>query len=158
MMRVGMGFDAHAFSNEARALVLGGVAIPGFPGLAGHSDADVLSHAIADSLLGAAGLSDLGASFPNIERWRGASSLEILAEVARSLAEHDWSIGNVDATVIAERPRVAPHRADIVATVSRALSLDPSSVWVKATTTDGMGFTGRSEGIAALAVALVERR
>ncbi|CAN5582040.1 2-C-methyl-D-erythritol 2,4-cyclodiphosphate synthase [soil metagenome] len=155
-MRVGLGVDAHAF-DESRPLVLGGVPIAESWGLEGHSDADVLSHAIADALLGATGLSDLGTSFPNDERWRDASSLTILEEVARVIAEAGWSIANVDATVIAERPRLTPYRDGMVDAVARALGVDRSDVWVKATTSDGLGFIGRSEGIAAIAVVLVER-
>lgn len=155
-MRVGLGFDAHPF-DDARALVLGGVRIEGSPGLSGHSDADVLGHAIADALLGAAGLGDLGDRFPADDRWRGASSLDILAEAARLLADERWTIANVDATVIAQHPRLAPHRDLMEATIAAALALAPERVSVKATTTDGMGFAGRGEGIAAVAVALVER-
>jgi 2-C-methyl-D-erythritol 2,4-cyclodiphosphate synthase len=155
-MRVGLGFDAHAF-DDARALVLGGVRIEGSPGLSGHSDADVLGHAIADALLGAAGLGDLGDRFPADDRWRGASSLDILAEAARLLGDARWTIANVDATVIAQHPRLAPYREVMEATIAAALALEPDRVSVKATTTDGMGFAGRGEGIAALAVALVER-
>jgi 2-C-methyl-D-erythritol 2,4-cyclodiphosphate synthase len=155
-MRVGLGVDAHAFDPQ-RPLVLGGVTIPGFPGLAGHSDADVLSHAIADAALSATGLSDLGSSFPDDARWRDASSLDILAEVARMISESGWSICNVDATVVAEGPRLAPHRTEMIGVIAQALGIDSTVVWVKATTTDGLGFTGRADGMAALAVVLVER-
>jgi 2-C-methyl-D-erythritol 2,4-cyclodiphosphate synthase len=154
--RIGLGFDAHAF-DEQRPLVLGGVVIPGHAGLAGHSDADVVSHAIADALLGAARLSDIGSMFPDDERWRGASSLDILAQASRALAEAGWSVGNVDATVIAESPRLGSHRSRMIAAVAGALRVDPQDVWVKATTTDGLGFTGRGEGIAAIAAVLIER-
>lgn len=153
-MRVGYGFDVHAF-DETRPLVLGGVTIPGAPGLAGHSDADVLSHAIADALLGAAGLGDLGSRFPGNDRWRDASSLDILRATAELLATAGVHIVNIDATVIAERPRLAPHRDAMAAGVAGALRVDAAAVSVKATTTDGLGFTGRGEGIAAAAVALV---
>ena len=155
-MRVGLGLDAHAF-DESRALVLGGVTIPGARGLAGHSDADVLSHAIADAMLSAAALSDLGSSFPGDERWRDASSLDILTETAHIVSRAGWSIGNVDATVVAEAPRLKPYRDDMISSISRALRIEPARVWVKATTTDGLGFPGREEGIAALAVVLLER-
>ncbi|HEX2235392.1 MAG TPA: 2-C-methyl-D-erythritol 2,4-cyclodiphosphate synthase [Actinomycetota bacterium] len=155
-MRVGHGFDAHPF-DDARALVLGGVPIEGTPGLSGHSDADVLAHAVADALLGAGGLGDLGDRFPPDDRWAEASSLGILAEVARLLGEARWAIANVDATVIAQRPRLAPYRERMEEALAGALSIVPERVSVKATTTDGMGFAGRGEGIAALAVALVER-
>ena len=147
--------DAHAF-DASRALVLGGVTIPDAPGLGGHSDADVLSHAIGDALLSAAGLSDIGESYPNSERWRDASSLMILADIAASVAGAGWTIANVDATVIAEAPKLAPFRRAMITNVAGALEIPASCVWVKATTTDGLGFAGRGEGIAAIAVALVE--
>jgi 2-C-methyl-D-erythritol 2,4-cyclodiphosphate synthase len=156
VMRVGLGIDAHAF-DEQRTLMLGGAAISGSPGLSGHSDGDVLSHAVADALLSAAALSDLGASFPNTPRWKGASSLVILAETARIVSEAGWRIGNIDATLVAQRPPLAPYRDEMISGLAEALSVEPSAIWVKATTSDGLGFTGRSEGIAALAVALVER-
>jgi 2-C-methyl-D-erythritol 2,4-cyclodiphosphate synthase len=156
VIQTGMGFDAHAF-DDSRTLVLGGVTFPESPGLAGHSDADVLSHAIADALLGAAGLGDLGSCFPPTDRWKDASSLEILEQTAGMLADEGWAVVNVDATVIAETPRVSPARAEIVANLARALNVDPAVVSVKSTTTDGMGFVGRKEGIGALAVVLVER-
>ena len=155
MIRVGLGYDAHAFDTD-RALVLGGVEIPDAPGLAGHSDADVVSHAIADALLGAARLGDLGSLFPNDERWAGASSLEILRHSARAVTDAGWSVVNVDATIVAERPRLAPHREEMIDQIASALGLATSAVWVKATSTDGLGFTGREEGIAALAVVLIE--
>lgn len=157
MNRVGLGVDAHAVEPRRR-LVLGGMTIPDAPGLAGHSDADVLSHAIADALLGASGLGDLGSNFPATERWRDASSLEILAETARLLFDNGWAIGNVDATVIAEAPRLAPYISQMKATVAEALSIDAAVVSVKSTTSDGLGFLGRREGIAAIAVALIEKR
>ena len=156
MTRVGQGFDAHAFDRD-RPLVLGGVTIPDAPGLGGHSDADVLSHAIADALLGSSGMGDLGSHFPGTDRWKDASSLEILGEVARLLDEAGWSVVNVDATVIAEKPRLAEHLQAMADNVAGALGVEPSLVGVKATSTDGLGFTGRGEGIAALAIALIER-
>lgn len=155
-LRVGSGFDAHR-RDEARPLVLGGVEIPGAPGLAGHSDADVVCHAIADALLGAAGLGDLGARFPGDERWRDASSLDILRTTAALLAEGGWQVVNVDATIVAESPRLAPHRPDMTVRVAGALGIEPAAVSIKATTTDGLGFCGRSEGVAAFAVALLQR-
>ena len=155
MTRVGLGVDAHAFDSD-RDLVLGGVTIPDAPGLAGHSDGDVLSHAVADALLSASGISDLGTSFPSTERWRDASSLAILGETAASVATAGWTIGNVDATLVAQRPHLAPFREAMIAALSEALNVDAARVWVKATTTDGMGFTGRAEGVAALAVVLIE--
>ena len=156
MIRIGQGFDAHAF-DDSRALVLGGVEIPDAPGLAGHSDADALSHAIADALLGAAHLGDLGKIFPANDRWRDASSLDILRETGRLLTDAGWTCINVDSTVVAERPRLAPYIAAMEENVGRALRLDADAVSVKATTTDGLGFTGRGDGIAALAVVLVQR-
>ena len=135
-MRVGLGVDAHPF-REGRRLVLGGIEIPEAPGLAGHSDADVLSHAIADALLGATALSDLGEMFPNDDRWRDASSLDILSETARAVRDAGWSIANVDATVVAETPRLSPYRDAMVTAISSSLAVEQDRVWVKATTTDG---------------------
>jgi 2-C-methyl-D-erythritol 2,4-cyclodiphosphate synthase len=152
-VRVGFGFDAHAF-DDTRPLFLGGVEIPGSPGLSGHSDGDVLSHAIADALLGAAGLGDLGENFPGDDRWKGASGLDILRSVAEKLEAAGWRVGNADATVVAERPRLASHREGMQAAVSEAVG--GADVSVKLTSTDGLGFAGRGEGIAAFAVALVE--
>jgi 2-C-methyl-D-erythritol 2,4-cyclodiphosphate synthase len=152
-VRVGFGFDAHAF-DDTRPLFLGGVEIPGSPGLSGHSDGDVLSHAIADALLGAAGLGDMGENFPGDDRWKGASGLDILRSVAEKLEAAGWRVGNADATVVAERPRLAPHREGMQAAVSEAVG--GADVSVKLTSTDGLGFAGRGEGIAAFAVALVE--
>ena len=154
-MRVGFGFDAHAFDASQR-LVLGGVLIPDSPGLSGHSDADVLCHSVADAVLGAVGLGDLGTLFPNDDRWRGASSLDILAETAAEIRKVRWEIVNVDSTVVAENPRLAPYRAEMETNIARALGIGDRVVSVKATTSDGMGFTGRREGIAAMAVVLVE--
>lgn len=151
-----MGFDAHAF-DEDRPLVLAGVTIPDHAGLAGHSDADVVAHAVADSLLGAAALGDIGAMFPSSEdRWSGASSIDLLGEVGRSIAAQGWSIVNIDATVVAETPTLAPHTGDMTNRLAVALGVRFETVSVKATTTDGMGFTGRREGIAAFSVALIE--
>lgn len=154
LSRVGLGFDSHAFDSR-RSLVLGGVVIPDSPGLSGHSDADVLSHAIADALLGAGRLGDLGTMFPADDRWREASSLDILRTAAAALSDHGCRIENVDATVVAQSPRLGPYRDDMAAAIARALGISPAEVSIKATTTDGLGFTGREEGIAAIAVALV---
>lgn len=154
MIRTGLGFDAHAF-DESRPLVLGGVTVPDGPGLAGHSDADALSHAIADAVLGAAGLGDLGDRFPATSEWAGASSLDILRECATAAGGSGWKIVNVDATVVAERPRLTAHREAMVANIATALGLKTDQVSVKATTTDGMGFTGRGEGISALAIVTI---
>jgi 2-C-methyl-D-erythritol 2,4-cyclodiphosphate synthase len=153
-MRIGYGFDVHAFSQERR-LVMGGVEIPDHAGLSGHSDADVLCHAIGDALLGAAALGDLGTHFPGDARWRESSSLEILGEVAGLLSEAGARIENVDATVVCESPRLDPYRDRMIATVAGALGIEPEKVSIKATSTDRLGFTGRAEGIAAHAVALI---
>jgi 2-C-methyl-D-erythritol 2,4-cyclodiphosphate synthase len=155
-VRVGLGFDAHGF-DSARPLVLGGVTIPGAPGLAGHSDGDALCHAIADALLGAARLGDLGERWPSTEQWRGAASVEFLEETMQLLRRAGWRIANIDSTVVAERPRLAPHRQAMVDRVARSLEIEPDAVSVKSTTTDGLGFTGRSEGIAAYAVVLISK-
>ena len=156
MIRVGIGFDAHRF-DDSRVLVLGGVEIPGSPGLSGHSDADVLSHAVADAVLGAAGLGDLGDHFPDDERWAGASSLQILARAAVLITAEGWTVVSVDATVIAERPKLSPYRDEMRLNIAKALGVHPGEFSVKATTTDGMGFTGRGEGIAAMAIAALQR-
>lgn len=156
MIRVGQGFDAHAF-DDTRPLVLGGVTIPDSPGLSGHSDADVLSHAVADALLGAGHLGDLGKNFPADDRWREASSLDILRETRRLLAEAGWTCVNVDSTIVAERPKLATHIAGMEQNLIEALGMDDGSVSVKATTTDGLGSPGRGEGMAAFAVVLVQR-
>ena len=156
MIRVGLGYDAHAF-DENRPLVLGGIEIPEAPGLSGHSDADVLSHAVADALLGAARLGDLGTLFPNDETWRNASSLQILTHTAQAVTGAGWTINNVDATVIAEAPKLAPWRESMIEAVASSLGVATSAVWIKGTTTDGLGWEGRKEGIGALAVVLIER-
>jgi 2-C-methyl-D-erythritol 2,4-cyclodiphosphate synthase len=155
MIRVGMGYDVHAF-DDSQPLVLGGVTVPDHAGLAGHSDADVVSHAIGDALLGAAGMGDLGALFPADDDWKGASSLDLLREINRALAAGGWSVVNVDATVVAEEPRMAPYIAPMRSGIAAALGIEAGRVSVKATTTDGLGFTGRREGIAAFAVASIE--
>ncbi len=156
MSRVGLGFDAHAFEAD-RPLILGGVTIPDAPGLAGHSDADVVSHAIADALLGSTGLGDLGELFPDDDRWKGASSLEILRLTAQKVTQAGWTIENVDVTIVAQRPPLASFRSGMVEKIAGSLGAAPTDVSVKATTTDGMGSIGRAEGIAALAVVLVNR-
>jgi 2-C-methyl-D-erythritol 2,4-cyclodiphosphate synthase len=155
--RVGTGFDAHALV-EGVPLVLGGVEVPYPRGLAGHSDGDVLAHALTDALLGAAGLEDIGALFPSGDpRWKGASSLHLLAEAWRSVREHGWELANADCVLIGEEPRLAPHRDAMRAALSRAIDVDPALVAVRATTTDGLGFTGRGDGLAAQVVALLRR-
>lgn len=151
-MRVGVGFDAHRFA-PGRELVIGGVSIEHDRGLSGHSDADVLSHAIGDALLGAAGLGDLGEHFPSDERWRDASSLALLDGIAKLLAGAGWSISNIDATIVAEAPRLSPHIGEMRSKIAAALGVTADLVSVKATTTDGMGFTGTREGMACYAVA-----
>jgi 2-C-methyl-D-erythritol 2,4-cyclodiphosphate synthase len=157
-MRIGTGFDVHALV-PGRALILGGVTIPHPRGLAGHSDADVLLHAIADALLGALALGDLGVHFPDSDaRWKGADSRALLRHVASLVAGLGWDIGNVDATVIAQAPRLAPFVAAMRANVAADLGCDPARVSVKATTTERLGFTGREEGIAAQAVVLLTQR
>ena len=156
MIRVGQGIDVHAF-DATRPLVLGGVEIGDGPGLAGHSDADVLSHAVADALLGAAHLGDLGTNFPANDRWQGASSLEILRETRVLLEAAGWECVNVDATIVTEKPKLAPFISEMETNLAAALRLEAEAVSVKATTTDGLGFTGRGGGMAALAVVLVQR-
>jgi 2-C-methyl-D-erythritol 2,4-cyclodiphosphate synthase len=154
-VRVGLGFDVHPFSDDpGRRLVLGGVHLPGERGLAGHSDADVVAHAIADALLGAAGLGDLGQHFPDTDpAWAGADSLAILAGVVALLAGAGWSVGNVDCTVVLEAPKLAPHRDQMVANLAAVVG---AGVSVKATRAEGLGAIGRGEGVACWAVALVE--
>lgn len=155
-MRVGQGFDAHALV-EGRPLILGGVKIPYELGLAGHSDADVLLHAICDALLGAAGLGDLGRHFPDTDvAHAGRDSREFVRDAARQLGVDGWSVSNVDATVIAQRPKLGPYVSDMEANLANDLDMEPSRVNVKATTTEHLGWTGRGEGIAAMAVALLE--
>ncbi len=155
MMRVGQGFDVHAFAPE-RPLVLGGVRIPHDLGLAGHSDADVLIHAICDALLGAAGLGDIGRHFPDDDpAFAGADSCDLLARVRELTAEAGWRVVNVDATVIAQKPRLAPHVPAMRARLASALGIEETAINIKATTTEYLGFTGRGEGIAAMAVALL---
>jgi 2-C-methyl-D-erythritol 2,4-cyclodiphosphate synthase len=151
-----MGFDVHAF-DPARPLVLGGVVIEGAQGLAGWSDADVVSHAIGDAMLGAAGLGDLGTYFPKDAVAEGASSQLLLAEVARLVAAGGYRLANVDCVVVVQAVRISPHRAAMETTLASTLGVGPGAVSVKSTTTDHLGFTGRCEGIAAMAVALLER-
>jgi 2-C-methyl-D-erythritol 2,4-cyclodiphosphate synthase len=153
MTATGIGYDCHQFA-AGRRLVLGGVVIPHDRGLKGHSDADVLVHAIIDALLGAAAMGDIGEHFPDTdERYRDVSSIELLRDVVSQLAQRGLTIGNVDATVVIERPRLAPARGEIRATLAAALGLPVERVSVKATRGEGMGFVGREEGVAALAVA-----
>ena len=153
-LRVGIGIDAHAFS-EGTTLVLGGVEFPG-PGLAGHSDGDVVTHALIDAVLGAAGLEDIGALFPSGEaRWEGASSLALLAHAYDTVRGAGWELVNADCVLIGEEPRIAPLRDEMRARLAGALEVGADRIAVRATTTDRLGFAGRGEGLAAQAVALL---
>ena len=155
-MRIGHGYDVHRLV-EGRRLILGGVEIPFEKGLDGHSDADVLTHAVMDALLGAAALGDIGKHFPdNDDRYLGADSIELLKTVSAVLTEHGWRLGNLDATVIAQRPKLAPYIDAMRARIADALGADISAVSVKATTEERLGFTGDGSGIAAHAVCLIE--
>ena len=160
MMRIGLGVDVHAFAapDEGRNLVLGGVEIPSDRGLLGHSDADVLAHAVTDALLGAAGLEDIGHYFPDTdERYRDADSIGLLREV-RGLVGGSCSVANVDAVIICERPKIRDHRGAMRKNLAAALGTEESRVGVRGTTTERLGFPGRGEGIVAQAVCLLERR
>lgn len=155
-MRAGTGYDVHRF-DDSRPLVLGGVEFPGHPGLAGHSDADVLTHAIIDALLGAAGLGDIGTHFPpDDDHWAGASSLAMLGEAVRMVTRQGLYVVNVDSTVIAEAPKLSPHIPAMRDAIAAAIGVDTAQVNVKATTNEGLGAIGRGEGIAALAIAVLE--
>ncbi len=156
-IRIGQGYDVHRLV-EGRKLILGGVEIPWEKGLLGHSDADVLIHAVMDALLGAAALGDIGAIFPDSDpKYEGADSVELLRKVSALLREKGWRLGNLDATVIAQRPRLAPHIPEMRRRIAEALSASIDDVSVKATTEEHLGFTGRGEGISAQAVALLLR-
>ena len=156
-VRVGQGFDVHPFSPDPdRLLVLGGVAFPGAPGLAGHSDADVIAHAVTDALLGAAGLGDIGQHFPDTDaRWRGADSLELLGRAVADVRAAGFAPGNVDCTVVLDAPKLAPRRDEVQARLSEVVG---APVTVKGKRPEGLGALGRGEGIACFAVALVEVR
>ncbi|MGA2549812.1 MAG: 2-C-methyl-D-erythritol 2,4-cyclodiphosphate synthase [Burkholderiaceae bacterium] len=155
--RIGQGFDVHALVPD-RPLIIGGVHIPYLLGLLGHSDADVLLHAVTDALLGAAGLGDIGRHFPDTDpAFRGADSGRLLAEAGRKVAAAGFGIGNIDATIIAQAPRMAPYIPDMIQNIARCLSIDAAQVNVKAKTAEKLGFLGRGEGIAAEAVALLMR-
>jgi len=157
MMRVGMGYDAHQLVS-GRPLILGGVAIPYHLGLLGHSDADVLTHAIGDALLGAVGAGDLGRHFPDTDpAYRGISSLLLLEQIVAVVQAQGYRVGNVDATVVAQAPKLVPHFPQMVANLAKIMHIEPGAVNLKATTTEGMGYAGRGEGIAAYAVVLVQR-
>jgi len=154
-LRVGIGYDAHRLVKE-RPLILGGVNIPHTYGLLGHSDADVLVHAICDALLGAAALGDIGQHFPdNQPQYRGISSLILLAEVKQKINQQGWQISNIDSVIIAEQPKIAPYINAMRENLARCLDIDISQVGVKATSTEGMGYEGRQEGISAQAIALL---
>jgi len=154
-MRIGQGFDAHRLV-DGRKLIIGGVTIPHPRGLEGHSDADVLLHAICDALIGAAALGDIGKHFPDSDpQYKGVDSRKLLRATADLLHRHGWSVVNVDATIIAQEPRMAPHVAGMIANIAADLGVQGGAVNVKAKTTEKLGFTGRGEGIAAEAVALI---
>ena len=156
-MRIGTGYDVHRLV-EGRKLIMGGVDIPYEKGLLGHSDADVLAHAIMDALLGAAALGDIGKFFPDTDpKWEGADSLKILAEVVRMMKERGYRIGNVDSLILIEKPKMAPHIEQMRTNFARVLECDIDQVSVKATRGEKMGFVGRQEGVMAQAVVLLER-
>jgi 2-C-methyl-D-erythritol 2,4-cyclodiphosphate synthase len=156
MIRTGLGIDTHAFA-PGRPLILGGIEVPSEQGLQGWSDADVLTHAIMDALLGAAGLGDIGQHFPDTDAtWKGADSIALLCDVVADLRGRGCTIANVDATVVLERPKLAPHRDAMRERLADALGIAPGAVNVKATTGEGMGFVGRGEGAAAMAVATLD--
>ena len=155
-MRIGQGMDVHAFA-AGRKLMIGGVEIPHHKGLAGHSDADVLLHAICDALLGAAALGDIGRHYPdNDPKYSDIDSRQLLRDVAAKVKQQGYKIVNVDATIVAEAPRMAPHVARMVGNIAADLGVAPATINIKATTTEQLGFIGRGEGIAALAVALID--
>lgn len=155
-MRIGMGYDVHKLV-EGRKLILGGVNVPYEKGLLGHSDADVLVHAIMDSLLGAAALGDIGKHFPDTDpAYKGADSIELLRHVKKLLDENHYMISNIDATVIAQRPKLAPFISDMKTTIAEALGVSENQVNIKATTEEGLGFTGAGEGISSQSICLLE--
>ena len=157
MIRVGLGYDVHKLV-EGRKLILGGVVIPFEKGLLGHSDADVLLHAITDALFGAAALGDIGSHFPDTDpRYKGADSLKLLEACGRELREHGWKIGNIDAVVIAQRPKLLPHVPQMRENIARALDIAVDQISVKGKTEEGLGFTGSGEGMAVHAVCLIEK-
>ena len=157
-MRIGMGYDVHKLV-ENRDLILGGVKIPYSLGLLGHSDADVLLHAIMDSLLGAAALGDIGKHFPDSDdRYKGISSIELLKYVGSLLKENDWLIENIDSTIIAQKPKMAPHIENMRKNISEALNIDIGQINVKATTEEGLGFTGEGKGISSQSICLLTKK
>lgn len=156
-MRVGLGYDSHRF-DTSRTLVLGGVRIDGAPGLSGHSDGDAIVHAIIDALLGATGLGSIGGRFPDSDpEWGGADSLDLLERTMRWVEERNYQVVNVDVTVVAEQPRIAPHAARMSEALARYLHIAPASVSIKGKSNEGMGWIGRSEGLAVSAVALLDQ-
>jgi len=158
MYRIGNGYDVHRLI-KGRKLILGGVDIPHGLGLDGHSDADVLCHAVCDSLLGASGAGDLGKYFPDTDnKWKGVSSLVLLEKSGELVAERGFQISNIDTTIVAQQPKIAPHIESMTTNISETLKIDPTQINIKATTTERLGFTGREEGIAAYAVALLQTK
>jgi 2-C-methyl-D-erythritol 2,4-cyclodiphosphate synthase len=156
-MRVGLGYDSHRFA-EGRRLVLGGVEIDHASGLSGHSDADAVAHAVTDALLGAASLGDIGRHFPPTdERWRDADSIDLLRQAAQLAAERNYQVVNVDVTIVCEAPKIGPHAAAMCGRLASALGIAPAAVSVKAKTNEGLGWIGRGEGIASMAVVLIDR-
>ena len=156
--RIGSGYDVHRLVHN-RQLILGGVNIPHHQGLQGHSDADVLTHAIMDALLGAAGLGDIGQHFPDTDpAYKDASSLCMMAKVGKLLAKEGWQPANIDATIIAQAPKLSPYRDEMKTNIAKTLALPPTAINIKATTEEGLGFTGTGQGIAAQAVCLIERK
>ena len=154
-MRIGLGYDVHRLVKD-RDLILGGVKIPHELGLLGHSDADVLIHAIMDSLLGASALGDIGKHFPDTDpKYKGISSIKLLEEVGKLLYKNNFTIGNIDATIIAEKPKMAPHIMEMRSNIAKALEIDVNKINVKATTEEGLGFTGEKLGISSQAICLL---
>ena len=158
MIRVGIGYDSHRF-EEGRPLVLGGIRIPHPRGLAGHSDADVVAHALIDAILGAAAAGDIGQHFPDTDpKWKGVDSMALLRSAHQLVRERGYAVAHADLTIIAERPQLGPHLAAMAAKLTERLEAPPGSVSLKAKTNEGMGFIGRGEGIAVIAVATLEAR
>jgi 2-C-methyl-D-erythritol 2,4-cyclodiphosphate synthase len=158
MYRIGNGYDVHCLI-KGRKLILGGVDIPHGLGLDGHSDADVLCHALCDSLLGAAGAGDLGKHFPDTEKkWKGISSLILLEKSGELVAKRGFQISNIDTTIVAQQPKIGPHIESMTTNISETLKIDPTQINIKATTTERLGFAGREEGIAAYAVTLLQTK
>ena len=158
MYRIGNGYDVHRLI-KGRKLILGGVDIPHGLGLDGHSDADVLCHSLCDSLLGACGAGDLGKYFPDTDnKWKGVSSLVLLEKSGELVAERGFQISNIDTTIVAQQPKIGPHIESMTTNISETLKIDPTQINIKATTTERLGFTGREEGIAAYAVALLQTK